>query len=74
MAYKYKCVEAFEIPELEDFEGNESGKNFKIENGDIWEKETPVLDTDKEVVLTKGKSWIDIHRDLFDLMFEPFHE
>jgi hypothetical protein len=71
MSYKYKCIETFSIPELDDFEGNETGNDYPIEVDSIWQREQPVQETDTEIFLTKQDgAWIDIHRDLFDLMFE----
>lgn len=72
MIYKYKCIETFSIPQLDDFEGNETGNDYQIDVGSIWQREKPVQEADTEVVLTKEDgAWIDIHKDLFDLMFNP---
>lgn len=72
MIYKYKCIETFSIPQLDDFEGNETGNDYQIGVGSIWQREKPVQEADTEVVLTKEDgAWIDIHKDLFDLMFNP---
>lgn len=72
MSYKYKCIETFSIPQLDDFEGNETGNGYQIDVGSIWQSEEPIKDSATEVVLTKEDgAWIDIHKDLFDLMFDP---
>lgn len=70
MSYKYKCIETFSIPQLDDFEGNETGNDYQIDVGSIWQREKPVQEADTEVYLTKKDgAWIDIHKDLFDSMF-----
>lgn len=72
MAYKFKCIETFAIPQLDDFEGNETGNDYQIDVGSIWQSEEPIKDSATEVVLTKEDgAWIGIHKDLFDLMFDP---
>ncbi len=73
MVFKYKCIEDFVVPELDDFEGKETEDTFKIYSGSVWEKDSPVLESDKDIYLTKGSSWIEINRDLFDLMFVPIN-
>lgn len=72
MAYKFKCIETFTVPELDDFEGDRTGNDYQINEGSIWQSEEPIKDNATEVVLTKEDgAWIDIHKDLFDLMFDP---
>jgi len=72
MAYKFKCIETFAIPQLDDFEGNETDNDYQIDVGSIWQSEEPIKDSATEVVLTKEDgAWIGIHKDLFDLMFDP---
>lgn len=71
MSYKYKCIETFAVPERDDFEGNQTGKDFQIIEGSIWKSEEPIKDNETEVVLTKEDgAWIDIHKDVFDRMFD----
>lgn len=72
MSYKYKCIKTFAVPERDDFEGNQTGKDFQIIEGSIWQSEEPIKDNETEVVLTKENgAWIDIHKDVFDRMFDP---
>ncbi|EPM8140038.1 hypothetical protein ACFJV6_02225 [Enterococcus faecalis] len=68
---KYRCIESFSVPELDDFEGDETGKEFKIEKDSVWSTEEPVENNTIDVYLFNDDgSWLDINRELFDLMFE----
>lgn len=67
---KYECVETFSVPMLDEFEGNETGEEFKVLEGSVWESEEPVAASDSEVFLTRDDGgWLDISRDLFESMF-----
>jgi hypothetical protein len=68
---KYKCIEGFEVPKLEEPDSPEIIGEFSVHTDSIWELETALEDNDTEVYLTKEDgSWLNINRELFDLMFE----
>lgn len=66
---RYKCLETFSLPESDD--GIETDREVDVLKGSIWESEEDIQDNDTEVELThESGAWLDISRELFDLMFE----
>ncbi|EOL45793.1 hypothetical protein [Enterococcus caccae] len=67
---KYRCIDNFSVPFLEDFEGNEvEGKELSVEKDSIWEG--VIIHGDSEVFLQQENgNWLDISSELFELMFE----
>lgn len=66
---KYKCLETFSLPEYDD--GVETERVVDVLKGSIWESEEDIEDDDTEVELShESGAWLEISRELFDLMFE----
>ncbi|MDU0318979.1 hypothetical protein RW092_06730 [Paenibacillus sp. 3LSP] len=66
---KYKCLETFSLPKYDD--EVETERELIVPAGSIWESEKPVREMDQEVVIThKNGWWLEISRELFNLMFE----
>lgn len=66
---KYKCLETFSLPKYDD--EVETEVELIVPVGSIWESEKPVREMDQEVVITsKNGWWLEISRELFNLMFE----
>lgn len=66
---KYKCSETFSLPECDD--GVETEREVDVLKGSIWESEEDIEDNDTEVELAhESGAWLEISRELFDLMFE----
>lgn len=66
---KYKCLETFSLPEYDD--GVETEREVDVLKGSIWESEEDIEDNDTEVELAhESGAWLEISRELFDLMFE----
>ncbi|EAD6247433.1 hypothetical protein ACORB6_002941 [Listeria monocytogenes] len=68
---KYKCLETFSVPRLDDFEGEETGEEFPVFDGSVWESTRDIKDIDDEIELyAEDGSLLILNRELFDLMFE----
>ncbi|MBE8847898.1 hypothetical protein PMU66_02695 [Enterococcus durans] len=67
---KYKCLETFGVPELDDLEMNEEGREFIVYEGSIWKSDKPITKNEQEVFLSSDGSTLNIAKELFDLMFE----
>ena len=62
---KYRCIESFSVSR-----SNETGKEFNIEKDSVWSTEEPVENNTVDVYLFNDDgSWLDINRELFNLMF-----
>ncbi|ENZ5663439.1 hypothetical protein ACGWY0_002733 [Enterococcus hirae] len=67
---KYKCLETFDVPAVDE-EGIEMDERFEVIEGSKWFSKKTITDNDTEVELThESGAWLNISRDLFDLMFE----
>ncbi|NSV14973.1 hypothetical protein HRH36_00030 [Enterococcus faecalis] len=63
---KYRCIESFSVSR-----SNETEKEFNIEKDSVWSTEEPVENNTVDVYLFNDNgSWLEINRELFDLMFE----
>lgn len=63
---KYRCIESFSVSR-----SNETEKEFSIEKDSVWSTEEPVENNTVDVYLFNDNgSWLEINRELFDLMFE----
>ncbi|EOH64337.1 hypothetical protein ACOMOD_000409 [Enterococcus faecalis] len=63
---KYRCIESFSVSG-----SNETEKEFNIEKESVWSTEEPVENRTVDVYLFNDNgSWLEINRELFDLMFE----
>lgn len=67
---KYKCLETFSVPELDDLEKYEEWREFIVHEGSIWKADKPIAKHDKEVFLSSDGSTLNIAKELFDLTFE----
>lgn len=67
---KYKCLETFSVPEWDEFENCEEGREFIVHEGSIWKSDKPIANNDQEVFLVSDGGRLNIAKDLFDLMFE----
>lgn len=67
---KYKCLETFSVPEWDEFENCEEGREFIVHEGSIWKSDKPIAKNDQEVFLSSDGSTLNIAKELFDLMFE----
>ena len=67
---QYRCIGDFSVPRLDGFEVNEiEGEEFPIEKDSIWEG--TIVPGSQEIYLEQESgAWIDIDRELFELMFE----
>ncbi|EOB3407701.1 hypothetical protein ACIJDF_002798 [Enterococcus hirae] len=67
---KYKCLETFDVPAVDE-EGIEMDERFEVIEDSKWFSKKTITDNDTEVELThESGAWLNISRDLFDLMFE----
>lgn len=67
---KYKCLETFSVPELDDLEKCEDWREFIVHEGSIWKSDKPIAKNNQEVFLSSDGSTLNIAKELFDLMFE----
>ncbi|TKN13469.1 hypothetical protein DVW83_14390 [Enterococcus sp. VV15] len=67
---KYKCLETFSVPEWDEFENCEEGREFIVHEGSIWKSDNPIAKNDQEVFLSSDGSTLNIAKELFDVMFE----
>lgn len=67
---KNKCLETFSVPEWDDFEHFEEGREFIVHEGSIWKSDKPIANNDQEVFLSSDGSTLNIAKNLFDSMFE----
>ncbi|MBO1138023.1 hypothetical protein [Enterococcus faecalis] len=67
---KYKCLETFSVPEWDEFENCEEGREFIVHEGSIWKADKPIAKNNQEVFLSSDGSTLNIAKELFDLMFE----
>ena len=58
---KYKCLETFSVPEWDEFENCEEGREFIVHEGSIWKSDNPIAKNDQEV----KKFLDDSHTELF---------
>lgn len=63
---KYKCIKKLVVPELEEYQGEATGKDFIVKVGEIFEKEK------HEELLTNydDGSWLQIEDDTLEEYFE----
>ncbi|NSM31418.1 hypothetical protein HRE39_09470 [Enterococcus faecalis] len=62
---KYRCIESFSVSR-----SNETEKEINIEKDSVWSTEEPIENNTVDVYLFNDDgSWLDINRELFDLMF-----
>ncbi|MGL9922642.1 hypothetical protein [Enterococcus sp. DIV1758] len=67
---KYRCIESFSVSR-----SNETEKEFNIEKDSVWSTEEPIENNTVDVYLFNSSGeWLDINRELFDLMFEEVAE
>ncbi|NIK12850.1 hypothetical protein [Alkalibacillus almallahensis] len=62
---KYECIKGLVVPELEDYEGMETGNDFIVNVGTIWLQE----DKDSPMLTQENGNWLDIDEQTLDEHF-----
>lgn len=65
---KYRCFKKLIVPELIGYEDEETGNDFVVEVGEVWDREN-----EEDSMLTQEDgSWLDIGEDTLESHFERY--
>lgn len=67
---RYKCINAFSVPRLDEYEEEIEGKSFYVKKGSLWEtNEYFNVNADVTLVKTNGTEYLGISKERLEKYF-----
>ena len=63
MSNRYKCIESFYLPMLDENENEIENEELRVEEGTVWERQETSYLSDVRLEIENGNDWIEIASD-----------
>jgi len=60
MSNRYKCIESFYLPMLDDNENEIEDEEVRVEEGTVWERQEVSYLSDVRLEIENGSAWVEV--------------